>query len=119
MDDYAYAKIVGPGGVYPGEDFMLGLFIIGPHQFYPDHLHDAPEFYWLFTGPSDWRFAPEQPWTAKPAGALQWNPSHLSHAMRTGEVALFSLWAWTRDIAGDFTIVGAEGKAPLNSPPAH
>ncbi len=119
MDDYAYTKIVGPGGVYPGDDFMLGLFIIGPHQFYPDHLHDAPEFYWLFSGPSNWRFAVDAPWNVKLAGALQWNQAHLSHAMQTGEVALFSLWAWTRDIAGDFTIVGAEGKAPLNSPPAH
>ena len=114
MDDYAFAKIFGPQGIYPGEDFMMGLFIIGPRQFYPTHLHQAPELYWLFSGPTDWRFGEEAPWETKPPGALHWNRPYHPHAMRTGDVPFFALWAWTRDIDGDYRIVGAEGAVPLN-----
>ncbi len=113
MDDYAYAQIIGPTGIYPGDDFMLGLFVIGPGQFYPDHLHQAPELYWLFTGPTQWRFSVLGPWVRKEAGQVQWNRSHESHAMRTEEVPLFAMWAWTRDIHGDFRIAGSDGAAPL------
>ena len=114
MDDYAFAKIFGPQGVYPGEDFMMGLFIIGPQQFYPTHLHQAPELYWLFSSPTEWRFGEDAPWETKPPGALHWNRPYHSHAMRTGDVPFFALWAWTRDIDGDYHIVGAEGAVPLN-----
>lgn len=116
MEDYAYAQIIGPSGTYPGNDFMLGLFIIGPGQFYPDHQHAAPEFYWLFSGPSEWRFSIDGPWVRKGAGEAQWNRPFDSHAMRTSDVPLFALWAWTKDIDGDFGIHGAEGRAPLNQP---
>ncbi len=118
MDDYAFTKIIGPNGVYPGDDFMLGLFIIGPGQFYPDHLHAAPEFYWLFSGPTEWRFSVDGPWIQKNAGELQWNKSFDAHAMRTLDVPLFAVWAWIQDIDGDFSILGADGKSPFNQPAA-
>ncbi len=107
MDDYAFANLIGPGGVYPGDDFMLGLFIIGPGQIYPDHLHAAPELYWLFSGPTEWRFSVDGPWIQKKAGELHWNNSSESHAIRTLAAPLFAAWAWTRDIDGDFSILGA------------
>lgn len=118
MDDYAYTQIIGPSGVYPGDDFMLGLFIIGPGQLYPDHLHAAPEFYWLFSGPTEWRFSVDGPWTQKKAGELQWNKPQHVHAMRTLDVPLFALWVWTQDIDGDFRILGAGGTTPFNQPAA-
>jgi len=110
MDDYTFAQIIGPNGVYPGDDFMLGLFVIGPRQFYPDHFHAAPEFYW--------RFSAGGPWIVKKAAELQWHKSYDSHAIRTSNVPLFSLWVWTRDIDGDFSILGADGKSPFNQPAA-
>ena len=116
MDDYAYAHIIGPNGVYPGDDFMLGLFIIGPGQLYPAHLHAAPELYWLFSGPTQWRYSIEGAWTRKKAGELQWNKPQQIHAMRTLNVPLFAIWAWTHDIDGDFRILGANGTTPLNRP---
>ena len=116
MDDYAYTQIIGPSSVYSGDDFMLGLFIIGPGQFYPDHLHGAPEFYWLFSGPTQWRFSVDGPWIRKKAGDLQWNEPRDVHAMRTSDVPLFAAWAWPRDIDGNFRILGGDGGAPLNRP---
>lgn len=114
MEDYAFAKIFGPRGVYPGADFMLGLFIIGPGQFYPAHQHAAPELYWLLSGPTEWQFSDNGPWITKQAGDLRWNRPHEPHAMRTSKAVFFALWAWTRDIDGDYSIVGAEGPSPLN-----
>jgi hypothetical protein len=114
MDDYTFAQIIGPSGVYPGDDFMMGLFVIGPKQFYPDHFHAAPEFYWLFSGPTQWRFSAHGPWVVKKAGELHWNKSYDSHAIRTSNVPLFALWAWTHDIEGDFSILGADGKSAFN-----
>jgi len=116
MDDYAYAQIIGPSGIYPGDDFMLGLFIIGPGQFCPEHLHAAPEFYWLFSGPTEWRFSAGGPWMQKKAGELQWNNAEDIYAMRTLDAPLFAAWAWTHDIDGDFRILEADGKAPINQP---
>lgn len=114
MNDYAYAQIIGPSGVYHGDDFMLGLFIIGPGQLYPAHLHGAPELDWLFSGPTEWRFSVDGPWIRKRAGDLQWNKPRDVHAMRTTDVPLFAVWAWPRDIDRDFHILGADGGAPLN-----
>jgi len=116
MDDYAYAQIIGPSGIYPGEDFMLGLFIIGPGQFYPDHRHAAPELYWLLSGPTQWRFSVDGPWTQKRAGELQWNKPQQVHAMRTSDVPLFAVWAWTQDVDGNFHILGSDGATPINQP---
>ena len=95
---------------------MLGLFIIGPGQLCPEHLHAAPEFYWLFSGPTEWRFSIDGPWTQKKAGELQWNKPKGVHAMRTLDVPLFAVWAWTQDIDGDFRILGADGTTPFNQP---
>ena len=52
MDGYAYAEIVGPSGFFAGDDFLLGLLILGPGRVYLDHHHAAPELYWTLTGPS-------------------------------------------------------------------
>ncbi len=116
MDDYAFTQIIGPNGVYPGDDFMIGLFIIGPGQLYPEHHHAAPEFYWLLSGPTEWRFSVDGPWIQKKAGESQWNEPQDVHAMRTLDVPLFSVWAWTQDIDGDFHILGANGATSLNHP---
>ena len=116
MTDYAFCQIIGPSGIYPGNDFMMGLFIIGPRQYYPEHQHTAPELYWLFSGPTQWRFRVDGDWIHKEAGELQWNKPHAIHGICTTDVPLFALWAWTNDIDGDFEILGSGGKAKFNEP---
>ena len=97
MDNYAYAEIIGPHGFFAGDDFLLGILLLGPAQFYRDHHHPAPELYWLLTGPSEWRKGRES-FETQPAGATIWHPPHLSHATRTGVSPLLAAWAWTRDV---------------------
>jgi hypothetical protein len=98
MDNYAYAEIIGPTGPFPGRDFLLGLMILGPNLYYPDHFHSAPELYWLLTGPSDWRSGIGN-FVERAAGETIWHPSLVPHATRTREAPLLTVWAWTRDVA--------------------
>ena len=53
MMNYAYAEIIGPNGIWPGDDFLLGLFLLGPGMRYPSHSHPAPELYWILSGDSE------------------------------------------------------------------
>jgi len=114
MDDYAFTKIVGPNGVFPGDDFMMGFFMMGPDQYYHGHYHAAPEHYWLLSGPSEWQFSPDGPWEEQPAGTALWNRSFQFHATRTGAAPLLAIWAWTRDISGIYQIAGAGGASTLD-----
>lgn len=108
MNAYAYAEIVGPGGAFPGDDFLLGLLLLGPGLHYPDHAHPAPELYWLLTGPSEWRRG-EKPFDRKKPGDTIWHPPGVAHAIRTGEAPLLALYMWTRDVREPARLVGGGG----------
>ena len=96
MQNYAYAELVGPSGPFAGDDFVFGLFVLGPGIHYLDHHHAAPELYWLLTEGSEWRrdgsdFMPRR------AGETIWHEPWVSHATRTGPGPLLAVYAWTRD----------------------
>lgn len=97
MDNYAYAELVGPGGLWPGSDFRMGLLLLGPHLHYREHSHAAPELYWLLTGPSEWKSASGD-FRSRGQGATIWHPPHVVHATRTGTNPLLALYIWTSDV---------------------
>lgn len=105
MASYAYAELVGPTGFWPGDDFLLGLLLLGPGLHYPDHCHPAPELYWLLTGPSDWKRGAGG-FITRPAGEVIWHRPFVVHATRTGAEPLLAVWAWTRDVAEPARLVG-------------
>jgi hypothetical protein len=98
MANYAYAELIGPSGFFAGEDFLLGLMVLGPHLHYLDHRHAAPELYWLLTGPSLWRRGSGD-FVQHPAGETTWHDPFVVHATRTGDEPLLAVWAWTRDVS--------------------
>jgi hypothetical protein len=104
MENYAYAEIIGPSGTFEGDDFLLGLMILGPNLHYRDHFHSAPELYWTLTGPSEWRCGIGD-FTSRAADETIWHPSLVPHATRTGTAALLTVWAWTRDVAAAARLV--------------
>jgi hypothetical protein len=106
MANYAYAELIGPSGFFAGDDFLLGLMILGPHRHYRDHYHLAPELYWLLTGPSDWRRGKGAFFEA-PAGAVINHAPMEIHATRTGDTPLLAVWAWLRDVGEPARLVGA------------
>jgi len=98
MDNYAYAEIIGRSGAYPGDDFLLGLMILGPNLHYRDHFHPAPELYWVLSHASEWKrgagaFVP------RAAGETIWHEPWVPHATRTGNRPLLAVWAWTREVS--------------------
>lgn len=96
MDNYGWCELVGSQGFFPGDDFRLGLLMLGPHRHYRDHYHPAPELYWPLTGPSDWKKGAGG-YEIREAGEVIWHPSLRVHATRTGDAPLLATWAWTRE----------------------
>lgn len=97
-ENYGWAEIIGPNGFFAGDDFLLGLLMLGPDRHYRDHYHPAPELYWPLTSASCWSIN-SGPFAEKPQGALIWHPPMAMHATITRETPLLAVWAWTRDTA--------------------
>jgi hypothetical protein len=94
--NYGWCEIIGPHGFFAGDDFILGLLMLGPHRHYRDHYHSAPELYWPLTGPTEWKQGSGS-FETKPAGALIYHAPNVQHATKTTEHPLLAVWSWTRD----------------------
>lgn len=106
MASYAYCEFIGPDGFFRGDDFLMGLLLLGPGRFYKDHAHQAPELYWTLTGPSFWRRA-NGALESRPAGSAIWHAPNVVHATRTTDTPLLALWIWTEDTASPARLVDA------------
>ncbi len=96
--NYGWAEIIGPNGFFPGDDFLLGVLMLGPGRHYRDHYHPAPELYWPLTSASQWS-VDSGPFVEKPQGATIWHAPMAMHATMTAETPLLAVWSWTRDTA--------------------
>jgi hypothetical protein len=95
--DHACAEIIGPHGCFAGDDFRLGLLLLGPGLKCPDQVRPAPQLTWLLTGPSEWKRGAED-FVARQAGEMIWHGSHVVHATRTADQPLLALWARIRKV---------------------
>ena len=98
IDNYGWTEIIGPRGFFPGDDFLLGLLMLGPNRHYKDHYHPAPELNWPLTGPSDWKKGAGG-FETRNAGEPIWHPPLRVHATKTGDRPLLAVWSWTNDTA--------------------
>ena len=96
--NYGWAQIIGPDGFFPGDDFLLGLLMLGPHRHYRDHYHPAPELYWPLTSGSFWS-RNAGPFAEQPQGAVIWHTPMMLHATKTEGTPLLAVWCWTKDVA--------------------
>jgi len=98
FDGHANAMIVGPGGLVPHGNAWLGVSLLAPGVRYPDHTHPPEETYLVL---SDGEFSQDGvTWFTPGIGGTFFNPPGILHAMRSGAVPLFAMWAlWadTRD----------------------
>ncbi|MDP6473553.1 MAG: dimethylsulfonioproprionate lyase family protein [Alphaproteobacteria bacterium] len=97
VQDYAYAELLGPGGIAVSEDAALGLLLIGPHRYYPPHHHPARETYLTVAGEADW-WRHGEDWRTLPAASFITHEPDMVHAMRTAEQPLLALYAWSGEI---------------------
>jgi len=98
VENYGWTEIIGPQGFFNGDDFLLGLLMLGPHQHYRDHFHPAPELYWPLTSQTLWRKG-DGSFETKAAGDVIWHEPMMLHATKTEEQPLLALWCWTKDTA--------------------
>ncbi len=98
-DNYAWAELIGPKGFFAGNDYLIGVLLLGPHRHYLDHYHPAPELYWPLTEPSDWRKGDDQPFVTRRQGDVIWHPSLVTHATITHERPLLAVYVWTRNVS--------------------
>ena len=98
-DNYAWAELIGPKGFFAGNDYLIGVLLLGPHRHYLDHHHPAPELYWPLTEPSDWRKGDDQPFVTRKQGDVIWHPSLVTHATITHEKPLLAVYVWTRNVS--------------------
>jgi hypothetical protein len=98
-DNYAWAELIGPKGFFAGNDYLIGVLLLGPHRHYLDHYHPAPELYWPLTEPSDWRKGDGQPFVTRKQGEVIWHPSLVTHATITHEKPLLAVYVWTRNVS--------------------
>jgi Dimethlysulfonioproprionate lyase len=96
LQNYGWCEIIGPKGFFKGEDFLLGLLMLGPKRHYKDHYHPAPELYWPLTGPAEWKQG-EGNFVLKQAGDIIWHAPNEIHAIKTSDRPLLAVWSWTRD----------------------
>ena len=94
--NYSWCEIIGPKGFFKGDDFLLGLLMLGPNRHYKDHYHPAPELYWPLTGATEWKQGLGE-FTKKAAGEIIWHPSLEIHATKTSGHPMLAVWSWTRD----------------------
>lgn len=94
--NYGWCEIIGPQGFFAGDDFLLGLLMLGPYRHYKDHYHPAPELYWPLTGPTEWKQG-NGGFETKPAGTVIYHAPNVHHATKTSAHPLLTVWSWTRD----------------------
>lgn len=97
MAGYAYAEVVGAGGLAAAEGVAIGVLLLGPGRLYPDHNHPAAELYHVLSGTAAWR-AGEGPYLPRSPGSAIYHPPYVSHAMRVGDEPLFALYAWVGEV---------------------
>jgi hypothetical protein len=95
-ENYGWCEIIGPQGFFKGDDFILGLLMLGPLRHYKDHYHPAPELYWPLTGPTEWKQG-SGGFEVKQAGDVIYHAPLVHHATKTALHPLLTVWCWTKD----------------------
>ncbi len=103
--NYGWCEIVGPKGFFKGDDFILGLLMLGPHRHYRDHYHPAPELYWPLTAATEWKQG-DGGFKPKSAGDIIFHAPHEIHATKTADHPMLAVWSWTKDTDVPARLVG-------------
>ena len=97
LDNYGYSEWIGQRGAFMSESLACGVLLLGPDTEYPNHSHEAEEFYLPLAGRAFWRLNGSD-WRLRPPGTWIHHPSWTIHAMRTSQEPLLAAYVWR---AGD------------------
>ena len=96
FDEWAFAQVIGPDGLFSADDLMMGMFAMGPNLFYPKHNHAAPELYYQLTGTHKWQ-SEDEPWVTQASPVMIWHEAFEVHATETLDEPFLSIWMWSED----------------------
>lgn len=98
FDNWAFAQVIGPDGLFSADDLMMGMFAMGPNIFYPKHNHAAPELYYQLTGTHKWQVG-DGPWVTRGSPVMMWHAAYEVHATETLDEPFLSIWMWSEDVS--------------------
>ena len=97
LNSNMHTELIGPeNGAFKSDELRLGLFLLEPNTFYPDHKHAAPELYLNLTKGTEWRFE-GMSWQEKASGSIIYNEPFCVHAMKTTRLPFLSVWCWPKN----------------------
>ncbi|MBC8240089.1 MAG: hypothetical protein H8E30_06385 [Alphaproteobacteria bacterium] len=103
----AYILPVGPvanHGLTQSGDLLVSTMLMAPGVHYREHVHPAPEVYFILSGESFWRRG-EEPWRRHGAGALIHHAPNQIHTTQSDTAPLLCLAIWYRDITSHAKVV--------------
>jgi mannose-6-phosphate isomerase-like protein (cupin superfamily) len=92
--NYAFTRLIGPGAPLSNDKVAGGLSLQGRDTYYPPHLHQAEESYWVVGGNGDWKVGID-PWFSVESGRSIYHETGVRHAMQTNYKPLLAIWLWT------------------------
>jgi quercetin dioxygenase-like cupin family protein len=99
FDNYGWTELLGLTGTAISEHLACGILLLGPHQTYPPHRHEAEEIYVPVVGTAEWKQGTGH-WRERSPGEVIYHASNEPHAMRTASTPLLALYVWrSRDLA--------------------
>jgi quercetin dioxygenase-like cupin family protein len=90
LGGHANAYVVGPDGLEPRSDVLVGVSLMAPRLQYPDHQHPPEEIYVALSG-GFWRQGAGA-WHEPGMGGLVYNQPNVVHAMLSGDAPLLAVW---------------------------
>ena len=93
LDRYGWFELVGPEGHYRSDQIRAYIAYWGENLFYPWHLHEAEELYYILAGEALFEAEGELPVMLRP-GDIRIHSSNQPHQMTTGDSPVLTLVLW-------------------------
>jgi quercetin dioxygenase-like cupin family protein len=93
FDNYGWTELIGLTGPIASEHIACGILLLGPHQTYLSHRHEAEEIYVPLAGAAEWQRGANR-WRERRPGDVIHHVSHEPHSMRTATSPLLALYLW-------------------------
>jgi len=82
---------------YRVDNLSMGFTVHRPNTLYPDHHHEALEFYVTLYGKASWRRG-DGPYIEKGIDTIVYHDQNENHAIRTDDSYLINFYAWAGDL---------------------
>jgi mannose-6-phosphate isomerase-like protein (cupin superfamily) len=93
LNRYGWFELVGPGGHYLSDEVRAYIAYWGENLYYPWHLHEAEELYYIIAGQALFEAEGLPPQVLGP-GDIRIHASNQPHAMTTTDSPVLALVLW-------------------------